>query len=68
MESFRPTYQALAAGKPMAASDHLNKLSPLMDNQNIMRLKGRQRHAVASYEMKHPFLLIWEASDSVKID
>ena len=25
MESFGPTYQALAAGKPMAASDHLNK-------------------------------------------
>ena len=30
MDSFGPTYQALAAVKPMAASDHLNKLSPLM--------------------------------------
>ena len=26
MESFGPTYQALAASKPMAASNHLNKL------------------------------------------
>ena len=41
----------------MAASDHLNKLSPFLDNQNQMRLKGRLRHADASYEMKHPILL-----------
>ena len=51
------TYQAFAAGKPMAASDHLNKLSPFLDDQNLMRLKGRLRHADASYEMKHPILL-----------
>ena len=57
MESFGPTYQALAAGKPMAASDHLNKLSPFIDEQNLMRLRGRLRHADASYEMKHPILL-----------
>ena len=57
MESFGPTYQVLAAGKPMAASDHLNKLSPFMDYQNLMRLKGRLRHADASYEMKRPILL-----------
>ena len=57
MESLGPTYQALAAGKPMAASDYSNKLSPFMDDQNLMRLKGRQRHADASYEMKHPYLL-----------
>ena len=41
----------------MAASDHLNKLSPFMDDQNLMRLKVRLRHADASYEMKHPILL-----------
>ena len=57
MESFGPTYQALAAGKPMAASDYLNKLSPFIDGQNLLRLKGRLRHADASYEMKHPILL-----------
>ena len=58
MESFGTTYQALAAGEPMAASAHLNKLSPFLDNLlNLMRLKGRLRHAVASYEMKHPILL-----------
>ena len=56
-ESFSPTYQALAAGKPMAESDHLNKLSPFLDNQNLMQLRGRQRHADESYEMKHPLLL-----------
>ena len=57
MESFGLAYKALAAGKPMAASDHLNKLSPFMDDQNRMQLKGRLRHADASHEMKHPTLL-----------
>ena len=56
-ESFGPIYQAMAAGKTMAASDHWNKLSPLMDDQCLMRLKGRLRHVDASYEMKHPILL-----------
>ena len=57
IESFGQSYQALAAGKPMAASDHLNKLSPFMDDQNLLRLKEQLRHADASYEMKHPILL-----------
>ena len=57
IERFGQTYQALAAGEPMAASDHLNKLSQLMDEQNLMRLKGQLRHADASYELKHPILL-----------
>ena len=57
MESFGQSYQTLAAGKPMAASDLLNKLSQFMDDQNLMRLKGRLRHADASNEMKHPILL-----------
>ena len=56
MGSFGLAYQALAAGKPMETSDHLNKLSPFMDDQNLMRLNGRLRHADASYEMKHPIL------------
>ena len=28
-----------------------------MDNQDLMRLRGRLRHADTSYEMKHPILL-----------
>ena len=40
MECFGQTYQALAADKPMTASDHLNKLSPFMDDQNLMRLRS----------------------------
>ena len=57
MDSFGPTYQALVAGKPMAASDHSNKLSPFMDDQNFMRLRGRLRHAEARFDMKHTILL-----------
>ena len=57
MESFGLAYQALAAGKPMAVSDHLNKLLPFMDDQNLMRLKRQLRLADASYDLKHPILL-----------
>ena len=57
MESFGLAYQALAACKPMAASDHLNKLSPITDDQNLMRLKGQLCHADASCDMKHRILL-----------
>ena len=37
INSFGPTYQALVAGKSMAASDHLTKLSPFTDDRNLMR-------------------------------
>ena len=56
MESFGPTQQALAAVKPMAASDNLNKLFPVVDDQNPMRLERRLRHADASYQMNYPVL------------
>ena len=57
MENFGPTYKPLAADKPMAASDRLNKLSTIMDNQDLMRLFGRLRHAGASYGVKHLSLI-----------
>ena len=56
MEGFGPTDQVLA-GEHMAASDHLNKLSVFLDNQDLMRLRRRLRHADPSYQMKHPILL-----------
>ena len=44
MKSFgkSQTYQAFSAGRPMAASDYLNKLSPFMDNQKCV--KCRKQH------------------------
>ena len=39
MERFALAYQALASGNPMATSDHLNKLSPFIDDQILMRLR-----------------------------
>ena len=41
MDDFRLAYQALASNKPLAVSDLLNKLSPFLHFQNIMRLRGR---------------------------
>ena len=41
----------------MATPDDLKKLSSFMDNHNLMRIKGRLRHADASYEMRQPILL-----------
>ena len=40
-----PTYQALATGNLTSASNHLNKLSPSIDDQNFMQLRGHLRHA-----------------------
>ena len=36
MDGFGPNYQTLVSGRPMAASDHLNKLSQFSDNQELM--------------------------------
>ena len=57
MDSFAPTHQALVAGNPMALSDHLNNLSPLTDDEILMQLRRRLRHAEASYDSKRPMLL-----------
>ena len=55
MDSFGPTYRrTLVAGKPMTASDPLNKLSPFIDDKNVMQLRGPLRNAEASYDMKNP--------------
>ena len=56
-ERFGSTYQALVARKPMAASDHLNKRSPFIGDQNLMRLRGQMHHPEASCGLKHPTLL-----------
>ena len=40
------------SGKPIAASDHLNKLAPFMYDQNLMQLKARLRQAEVNYDMK----------------
>ena len=56
MDSIRPDYQALTAVKSMAASDHLNKISPFLDDQNFISLRRRLRQVQARYDMKHPIL------------
>ena len=56
-ESFHDTYEKIYKGQPLSASDQLNKLSPFLDKNGLLRLQGRLQHSKSSYEIKHPILL-----------
>ena len=56
-ESFHDAYEKIYKGQPLSASDQLNKLSPFLDENGLLRLQGRLQHSKSSYEIKHPILL-----------
>ena len=56
-ESFHDAYEKISKGQPLSASDQLNKLSPFLDENGLLRLHGRLQHSRSSYEVKHPILL-----------
>ena len=56
-ESFHDAYEKISRGQPLSASDQLNKLSPFLDENELLRLQGRLKHSKSSYEIKHPILL-----------
>ena len=47
----------LYKGQPLSALNQLNKLSPFLDENELLRLQGRLKHSKSSYEIKHPILL-----------
>ena len=55
MKRFGPLYQALTACKPIAATDHLHKLSPFLNNWHLMQIRGRLPHA-GVMTWKHPIM------------
>ena len=56
-ESFHDAYEKIYKGQLLSASDQLNKLSPFLDENGLLRLHGRLQHSRSSYEVKHPILL-----------
>ena len=56
-ESFHDAYEKIYKRQPLSASDQLNKLSPFLDKNGLLRLHGRLQHSRSSYEVKHPILL-----------
>ena len=56
-ESFHDAYEKIYKGQPLSASEQLNKLSPFLDKNGLLRLQGRLQHSKSSYETKHPIFL-----------
>ena len=56
-EIFHDAHENISKGQPLSASDQLNKLSPFLDENGLLRLQGRLQHSRSSYDVKHPILL-----------
>ena len=56
-QSFPELSKSLLTGKPTAAKFNFPKLSPLLEANGLIRLKGRLKYANISYNAKHPILL-----------
>ena len=54
--SFHDAYEKISKGQLLSASDQLNKLSPFLDKNGLLRLQVRLQHSKSSYEIKHPTL------------
>ena len=44
-ESFHDAYENISKGQPLPASDQLNKISPFLDENGLLRLQGRLQHS-----------------------
>ena len=47
----------LSAGKALPRGSHLSKLTPFIDSEGLMRMKGRLQLSDLSYAEKHPVIL-----------
>ncbi|XP_068208316.1 uncharacterized protein [Palaemon carinicauda] len=48
---------ALTQGKQLKRGSPLNKLDPFLDNEGLLRIKGRLEYSDLCYESKHPIIL-----------
>ena len=56
-QSFPELSKSLLTGKPTAAKFNFPKLSPFLEANGLIQLKGRLKYANISYNAKHPILL-----------
>ena len=57
MDSFGHEYALLTEKKELSVKNHLLRLSPMMDQDGVMRVGGRLENAQVHADMKHPMLL-----------
>ena len=56
-ESFSDEIQALSSYSSVPKYSKLHKLDPFIDNDGIVRIKGRLQFSDLSYDCKHPIIL-----------
>lgn len=56
-EHFPSEIEALRNGQPILTSSRLLPLSPILDQEGILRVGGRLRHAAIPEETRHPVVL-----------
>ena len=66
-EKFHDAYEKIFKGQPLPASHQLNKVSPFLVENGLLRLDGRLQHSRSSYEVKLD-LVVSKALCSHRVD
>ena len=56
-ETFSQEIKSLRSGKRVLRSSPLKLLNPFLDDQDLLRVGGRERHSMRSYDVKHPLTI-----------
>jgi len=56
-EKFKLEFKRLSSGGVLERKGPLTKLSPFLDGQGFLRVGGRIKHSLLSYDEKHPIIL-----------
>jgi len=56
-EKFKADLIALRQGRNLSKSSQLNRLTPFLDPQGLLRVGGRLKHALLAYDERHPIIL-----------
>ncbi|XP_011700179.1 PREDICTED: uncharacterized protein LOC105457283 [Wasmannia auropunctata] len=55
--SYKPVLESIKQGKALPNSNSLARLSPFLDPKGILRVGGRLKHAILSFDEKHSAIL-----------
>ncbi|XP_066956312.1 uncharacterized protein [Macrobrachium rosenbergii] len=56
-EAYPREFESLIQGRPLHRGSPLVKLDPFLDNDGLLRIKGRLEYSDLCYESKHPIIL-----------
>lgn len=56
-DSFAPEVSCLQAGQPLSRRSSILKLTPMLDDNGILRVKGRVHESDLSYAARHPVIV-----------